>query len=117
MISRVSLVSNPTFGNRIDWPLVHSRRAKLIQHYFDRCARCRESYHPHVYEIHHITPASKKFNLSGRDLATHSWDEIMREAAKCCLLCANCHRTIEATRDPEWVVDGHRKKRKLDRVI
>src|SRR6185312_11005334 len=41
-------------------------------------------------EFHHVTPAAKRFSLSHRGVA-RSLERARAEAAKCILLCANCH--------------------------
>lgn len=46
-------------------------------------------------EFHHIDPNSKSFGLSERGF-TRKWDVIKSELDKCILVCANCHREIEA---------------------
>ena len=51
-----------------------------------------------IFQFHHIDPKTKSFKLSGRNLSTHSWDEVLDEAKKCELLCANCH-SLEHTVD------------------
>jgi hypothetical protein len=52
-------------------------------------ARCVGNLH-----FHHVDPASKSFGIQmgmGKSLAAYR-----REAAKCVLVCANCHGEIEA---------------------
>lgn len=46
-------------------------------------------------DLHHIDASKKEFGLSIRGL-TRSLDKIMKEADKCVLVCANCHREIHA---------------------
>jgi hypothetical protein len=46
-------------------------------------------------EFHHLDPGQKEFALSVRGL-TRSLEEVRREAAKCIVLCANCHAEVEA---------------------
>jgi transposase len=45
--------------------------------------------------FHHVEPRSKSFSLSHRGV-TRSLAEARAEAAKCVLLCANCHAEVEA---------------------
>ena len=45
--------------------------------------------------FHHVDPESKRFQLGGRGLA-RALDILREEAAKCVLVCANCHAEIEA---------------------
>jgi hypothetical protein len=53
---------------------------------YDRTARC--------LQFHHVDPATKSFPMTmarGKSLQTY-----LAEAAKCVLVCANCHGEIEA---------------------
>ena len=45
--------------------------------------------------FHHVDPAAKAFGLSGRGMAL-SLEAARAEAAKCVLLCSNCHAEVEA---------------------
>lgn len=54
------------------------------------CRRCGES-HPAVLQFHHEDPAQKEIMLSDAIRRAWSRDRILAEAAKCEVLCANCH--------------------------
>jgi hypothetical protein len=54
---------------------------------YDRCIA--------ALEFHHRDPAEKSFSLSHRGVA-RSLAKARAEAAKCILLCANCHAEVEA---------------------
>jgi hypothetical protein len=54
---------------------------------YDRCAA--------ALEFHHLDRATKSFNL-GFAGVTRSIDAMRAEAAKCVLLCSNCHAEVEA---------------------
>jgi hypothetical protein len=45
-------------------------------------------------EFHHLDPSQKEFAISVRGV-TRSLEELRREAAKCVVLCANCHAEVE----------------------
>jgi hypothetical protein len=66
------------------------RRRKLLDLFGDRCHVCKEWYHYCVYEFHHVDPTTKEKALS--QMLTYSWERILEEAAKCILVCANCHK-------------------------
>ena len=74
------------------------KRARLqsISEWFEghknrlRCVRCGES-HPAVLQFHHRDPAEKDIALAEAVSAGWSVERILREAAKCEVLCANCH--------------------------
>ncbi len=49
---------------------------------------------PGALQFHHLEPSAKSFGLSMRGL-TRSIEKLREEAAKCVLLCANCHAEVE----------------------
>jgi len=59
------------------------------------CVICGFSGHPRALEFHHVDPATKEFHLGHQGL-TRGINEMRAEAAKCVLLCANCHALVEA---------------------
>jgi 5-methylcytosine-specific restriction endonuclease McrA len=46
--------------------------------------------------FHHLNPSTKKFGLSGSIMANLDLHELIAEASRCALLCANCHGEINA---------------------
>ena len=44
-------------------------------------------------EFHHLDPSQKSYSLSLRGI-TRALSELRHEAAKCVLLCANCHAEV-----------------------
>lgn len=63
------------------------------------CCRCPEN-DPVCLDMHHIDPAEKDIELANV-VGTWGWDKIMEEAAKCIVICANCHRKLHAKRREE----------------
>lgn len=59
------------------------------------CRDCGED-DPIVLEFDHVR-GDKRFNISDR-LHSMSWDRLLREIAKCEVVCANCHRRRSARR-------------------
>ncbi len=55
------------------------------------CSRCGYDKCQSALEFHHKDPTKKDFVIGGNSL---SRDKILKEAAKCILLCANCHREV-----------------------
>lgn len=43
-------------------------------------------------EFHHLDPNLKLFNLDARNISGNTLEAAIKEAEKCILLCANCHR-------------------------
>lgn len=78
---------------------VIERRRKMKLHLINdaggKCQNCGYSRCKDALEFHHINPQQKQFALSHRGL-THSLNRHRDEAKKCILLCANCHREVEA---------------------
>ena len=58
------------------------------------CAICGYDRCVAALQFHHLDPTQKAFVVSLRGV-TRSIGELRREAAKCALLCANCHAEVE----------------------
>jgi hypothetical protein len=73
------------------------RRAKrrLVAEAGGRCQLCGYDRCMAALAFHHLDPTQKSFALSLRGI-TRSFEQLRREAAKCALLCANCHAEVEA---------------------
>lgn len=63
------------------------------------CVYCGED-DPVCLDFHHRNPAEKEANA--RDLATWSTLRLLRELAKCDVVCANCHRKIHRKDGKKW---------------
>jgi len=78
---------------------VSRRRRKvkrlLVQEAGGSCAICSYERSLAALEFHHVVPAEKRFALSHRGVA-RSIERARQEAAKCVLLCANCHAEVES---------------------
>lgn len=67
-------------------------RRDLLNQLKDKpCADCGVRYHPWVMDFDHRDPAAKSFVLSTAS-AHRRVAAIVEEAAKCDVVCANCHR-------------------------
>lgn len=55
------------------------------------CVYCGES-NPNVLEFDHINPSEKKNEIAYMATHAYSIETIKKEACKCVILCANCHR-------------------------
>jgi len=58
-----------------------------------RCAKCGET-HPYCLEFHHDDPKKKDITISDAIHQGWSRERILKEMAKCIVLCANCHRKL-----------------------
>jgi transposase-like protein len=72
------------------------RRVKrlLIEEAGGRCVLCGYDRFPGALQFHHLDPAEKSFALSVQGVA-RSLEKARAEAAKCVLMCANCHAEVE----------------------
>jgi transposase len=75
----------------------HRQKVKeiLVREAGGACAMCGYDRHIGALAFHHVDRVDKRFGLSHMGLA-RSLERARREAAKCVLLCANCHAEIEA---------------------
>jgi transposase-like protein len=73
------------------------RRVKkiLVEEFGGACRLCGFSSYYGALQFHHVDPATKEFQISGRGL-TRALADLRREARKCVLLCANCHAMVGA---------------------
>ncbi len=81
---------------RSDQIVRHRRRMKelLVAEAGGCCTECGYRQFVGALEFHHRDPATKRFQLSGVGL-TRALAELREEAAKCVLLCSNCHAEVE----------------------
>jgi hypothetical protein len=70
-------------------------KRRLVMEAGGRCQLCGYDRCMAALEFHHLDPARKEFALSVRGI-TRSLADLRREAAKCAVLCANCHAAVEA---------------------
>ena len=73
------------------------RRVKeiLVQEGGGRCGLCGYDRYAGALHFHHLDPKSKAFALSHQGV-TIAIAKVRAEAAKCTLLCSNCHAEVEA---------------------
>ena len=79
-------------------------KRRIVEYLGGACARCRVTPerlgHVAAFDCHHLDPRTKRFNICGNHC--RSWETIRAELDKCQLLCACCHRIVEAlTEDSE----------------
>ena len=65
-----------------------------IEYKGGRCQICGYSKYQGALDLHHIK-GDKEFGIGERGY-TRSWEKIKTELDKCILVCANCHRELEA---------------------
>ncbi|MEO8690851.1 MAG: hypothetical protein ABI611_21875, partial [Solirubrobacteraceae bacterium] len=73
------------------------RRVKrlLVEEAGGRCILCGYDRYTGALQFHHLDPSTKSFALSVQGVA-RSLEKARAEAAKCVLICANCHAEVEA---------------------
>lgn len=69
-------------------------KAKLVLMFGGGCQSCGYSVCIQALEFHHHDEETKEFSIF--QLMKNSFDTILKEAKKCVLLCANCHREVHA---------------------
>ncbi|MCL5016505.1 MAG: HNH endonuclease [Patescibacteria group bacterium] len=85
---------------------VAKRRRKIkalaIEYKGGRCQICGYNKYPGALDLHHLH--DKKFGIGDKGY-TRSWEKVKAELDKCILVCANCHRELEAgiTQLPEEI--------------
>lgn len=81
--------------SRYEWKAeyLHNLKSSLIRSKGGGCVMCGLQYNgknASVFDFHHTR--DKKFTLSVGNLNKKSKQEVVLEADKCTILCANCHR-------------------------
>lgn len=66
------------------------KKIAVITQFGNQCKDCKISYHPNVYEFHHLDPKQKEYSWHKMRLFSHQ--KMQKELNKCIMLCANCHR-------------------------
>ena len=90
-----------TYADRAEYlkRAVTERRRKLktmlVEYKGGKCKICGYKKTHWALDLHHIDASKKEFGLSVRGL-TRSLDKLKKEADKCILVCANCHREIHS---------------------
>jgi 5-methylcytosine-specific restriction endonuclease McrA len=78
---------------------VAKRRRKVktlaIEYKGGKCQLCGYARYQGALDLHHIDPKEKDFGIGDKGY-TRSWETVRKELDKCVLLCANCHRELEA---------------------
>ena len=67
------------------------RKLKLVEMLGGECSKCGYKKNYSVLCFHHTDPSKKKFGLTTNKIKSISMKECIEEAAKCILLCSNCH--------------------------
>jgi 5-methylcytosine-specific restriction endonuclease McrA len=70
-------------------------KAVLVAEAGGRCRLCGYDRCVAALEFHHVNPATKRFGLAHMGVA-RSLERARAEAAKCVLLCSNCHAEVES---------------------
>jgi transposase len=76
---------------------VRRRKVKeiLVREAGGRCALCGYDRYMGALQFHHLDPAEKSFGIAHRGF-TRGIAHARAEAAKCVLVCGNCHAEVEA---------------------
>ena len=88
---------------------VAKRRKKIktlsIEYKGGKCQICGYDKYQGALDLHHVNPKEKDFGIADKGY-THSWEKVKAELDKCILICATCHREVEAgiTQLPEVIL-------------
>ena len=94
-------VEKRTYRDRAEYlkQAVAKRRRKIkefaVAYKGGRCQVCRYNKSIWALDLHHIDPRTKAFGIAEKGYS-RSWEAVKKEADKCVLVCANCHREIDA---------------------
>ncbi len=66
-------------------------KKRLVKLKGGKCIVCGYNKCLAALEFHHRDPSKKRFCVTMTNM-TKAWSKVLKEAEKCDLLCANCHR-------------------------
>ena len=75
-------------------------KKRLTDHFGGKCTICGYAKCLAALEFHHINPEEKSFGL-GRNVNSKKFEALLKEAKKCVLLCANCHKELHYNESEE----------------
>ena len=78
-------------------------KIKLVVYKGGKCERCGYDKCIDALEFHHLKPEEKEFKLSCGEIK--SFEKLKKEADKCIMLCANCHREIHAEERDKKIIE------------
>jgi hypothetical protein len=81
------------------------RKMKTVKAMGGCCSQCGYSKNLSALCFHHIDPSLKSFAMDFRNFSNRKPDVLKREAAKCKLLCANCHSELHHPRMDSSLID------------
>jgi hypothetical protein len=67
------------------------------------CSDCGSRFAGHQMDFDHRNPTEKSFNLCASRAALKSREQLLAEAAKCDVVCANCHRLRTRRQHRAWL--------------
>lgn len=79
------------------------RKLQLIEMFGGKCENCGYCKNASALHFHHINSSTKLLKLDVRILSNRTWNIIVQEAAKCKLLCSNCHAEMH---NPELNIEN-----------
>jgi transcription elongation factor Elf1 len=94
-------VEKRTYRDRAEYLIraVAKRRRKVkemaVAYKGGKCIICGYNKYRGALDLHHLNAKTKSFGFGAKGY-TRSWNAIKQEADKCVLVCANCHREVEA---------------------
>lgn len=71
-------------------------KKKAVAYKGGKCSRCGGIFHQAAMDFHHTEPVNKTKSICRLISDMRPWKAIKIELDKCILVCANCHRIIEA---------------------
>lgn len=95
--ARLFRARNPGYGAVYKTKYRQSGKAKarlrfqkslLVDAFGGRCQCCGGAFHHSEFDFHHLDKETKERPLQ----PDRGWETLVTEAAKCVMLCANCHR-------------------------
>lgn len=72
----------------------YGRKLELMRLFNSKCTICGYNKNSAALCFHHIDESTKSFQITLRECSNNKIETLLNEAAKCTLLCANCHMEL-----------------------
>lgn len=92
----------------------HKNKQELVEYKGGKCEICGYDKCIDALEFHHLDPNEKEFGISNGNIK--SLEKLKKEADKCILLCANCHRELHAKLREKNQCEDNKIKNKINKI-
>ena len=75
---------------------IEARWCIILEHFGDRCGRCKHQFQRVVYDLHHPAGKPSRKETPSKIIRAGTDEQFLKMLSETVLLCANCHRLTHA---------------------